>query len=155
MSGWLYDEVKPVPEITDAQIAEMRHTEPLIKSGEGMYRRIKGSEVIDPRGVSFMWDAVPVGKEFRFHQLNEATIITQHTGYLFKPSLAEVYSWMRIQIPNWKAFSFFCLGSPERIGGSTTCFCKCLVMGGKKRVKGEEIVLPSGVSSYELQTVDW
>ena len=155
MGEWLYDEVKPVPEITDAQIAEMRHIEPLIKSGEGMFRRIKGAKTIDPRGVSFLWDAVPVGREFRFHQLNEATIITQHTGYLFKPSLAEVYSWMRIQIPNWKAFSFFCLGSPERIDRSTTCFCKCLVMGGKKRVKGAKMTLRSGVIANTLEVVDW
>jgi len=146
---WLYECVNRVPEISDEQIAEMRHIHPVLRVGTGsMFRSIAGSENIHARNVSFLWDAAPTGGEFTFDVLNMPTIITQHKSIIFfKPSLAEVYSWILIQLGDeWRSVSHFCVGEPQRIAGSHDVFCQTVVMSGRKLVKGKLV----GTDAYEL-----
>jgi hypothetical protein len=153
MSEWLYDKIQRVPEISDEQITAMRHIEPVLRDGEsGMYRRIIGIGKIDPRKTSFLWDAKPTGQEFTFHQLNVAKIVTQHhSSVFFKPSLAEVYAWMLVYMPeSWGHFTHFCLGEPKRIGSSTDIMCECEVMGGELLVRGQEYVFANGEVGHQL-----
>ena len=90
----LYEKVQRVPEITDEQIADMLKIVPTLQYGN-MYRTIKGYKKLDPRNVSFIWDAMPTGREYTFHVLEMTHIVTQHrSSVFFKPSLAEVYSWI-------------------------------------------------------------
>jgi hypothetical protein len=154
MSDWLYDKVQRVPPISDAQIAEMRHIEPVLKIPESvMYRRIKDADLLDPRNVSFLWNAEPIGGEFTFDTLNVTEIITQHhSSVFFKPSLAEVYAWIRAYMPEtWSRVLYFCLGEPTRIGGSSDFMCQCQVMGGRILVKGEPFIFPGGQTGYTLK----
>jgi len=135
---WLYDKHIRVPPITDEQIAEMRRIEPVLRD-VGMFRRIKDIGQVHPRKDSFLWNAEPCGGKFTFHVLNQATIITQHYSCIwFKPSLAEVYAWMRVLMPDtWHLFDFFCLEDPKRIGGGTDCTATCTVLGGTRLVAGK------------------
>lgn len=151
-SEWLYSKVQRVPKITDEQIREMIHIEPLLKTDSNMYQRISGVQLIHPRKESFLWDAKPVGKEFTFDQLNITEITTQHeSGVFFKPSLAEVYSWIRVYMPDeWNKVKYFCMGEFKRIGGSSDIMCQCEIMGGKTLVKGKSFVSPGGQIGYEL-----
>jgi len=153
MSDWLYDKVNRVPPITDEQIAEMRHIEPVLKLPDScMYRRIAGCQSLHPRDVSFLWNANPTGDEFTFEPLNITEIITQHhSSVFFKPSLAEVYAWMRVYMPDyWGLFRFFCMGEVRRIGASSDFMCQCDVMGGEMLVRGKEFIFPSGHVGHEL-----
>lgn len=153
MNDWLYDKVRRVPPITDEQIMAMRRIEPVLKCPESvMYRRIHEAQSLDPRGVSFLWDAKPTGPEFTFDQLNQTEIITQHTSSVFfKPSLAEVYAWLRVFMPDtWGRVKYFCMGEPSRIGGSTDCECKCTVMGGPVLKRGEPVEFANGEIGYTL-----
>ena len=153
MSDWLYDKIKRVPAISDEQIAAMRHIEPVLASSYfGMFQKIKGISRIDPRKQSFLWDAKPIGCEFTFDRLNRSTIITQHySSVFFKPSLAEVYSWMLVYMPDtWEHFTHFCLGEPKRIGGSSDIMCECEVMGGEMLVRGKEHVFANGEVGFSL-----
>lgn len=153
MTKWLYDRIHRVPEISDDQIAAMRHIEPVLRDGEScMYRRIIGIGKIDPRRTSFLWDAKPHGREFTFHQLNMATIITQHhSSVFFKPSLAEVYAWMLVYMPeSWGHFTHFCLGEPKRIGSSSDIMCECVVMGGEILYRGNEVTFANGEVGHQL-----
>lgn len=152
MSEYLYEKMRRVPTITDEQIAAMRHIVPVLSDGFGMYRRIVGIDAIDPRTQSFLWDAEPTGEEFTFDTLNVATIITQHySSVFFKPSLAEVYAWMLVYMPDtWNLFTHFCLGEAKRISRSYDVVCECSVMGGKMLVKGKEFVLPNGQIGHQL-----
>jgi hypothetical protein len=155
MSKYLYEAVNRVPHITDKQIAKMRHIEPVIKSEGGMYRRIKGVEKLHPRNVSFLWDAVPTGDEFTFDSLNTSTIITQHhSSVFFKPSLAEVYAWIRVYMPKeWDRVKYFHLSEANRVGGSTDIFCHCTIMGGGMLIKGEQITFANGSIGHRLVKV--
>ena len=154
MNGpWLYEKVNRVPEITDDQIAEMRHIEPVLEVvRSGMYQRIRGIKHIDPRATSFLWDAQPIGEEFTADVRNQSKIITQHrSAVFFKPSLAEVYAWIRVYLGSqWDSVKFFCLHEPQRIGGSSDMWCFCTLMTDRLLVKGNEIVCPSGARGYEL-----
>jgi hypothetical protein len=153
MSDWLYEKIQRVPAISDAQIAAMRHIEPVLRDGEsGMFRRIIGIGKIDPKTTSFLWDAKPTGQEFTFHTLNISTIITQHTSSVFfKPSLAEVYAWLLVYMPEtWGNVTHFCLGEAKRIGGSSDIMCECEVMGGQMLVRGREHMFPGGSVGHEL-----
>ncbi len=153
MSDWLYDKIERVPTITPAQVAEMRHINPVLKVEDSpMFRRIAGAESVDPFNSSFLWDAKPEGGEFTFHTLNVTTIITQHhSSVFFKPSLAEVYAWLRVYMPNdaWRVVRHFCMGECFRIGATSDFACKCEVMGGDKLFQGRKIKLPGGIG-YEL-----
>jgi hypothetical protein len=151
-SEWLYSKVQRVPKITDEQIREMIHIEPLLKTESNMYQRIAGIPFLDPRKDSFLWDAKPIGREFTFTCLNITEIITQHkSGVFFKPSLAEVYAWIRVYMPEtWKDVDYFCMGEPKRIGGSSDIMCQCEIMVGKTLVKGKSFVYPGGQIGYEL-----
>lgn len=156
MPNWLYDKIQRVPEISDEQISAMRHIEPVLRDGESfMYRRITGIDKIDPRNASFLWDARPTGREFTFHRLNMVTIITQHhSSVFFKPSLAEIYAWMLIYMPeSWVNFTHFFLGEPKRIGASSDIACECLVMGGEMLVQGQECVFANGEVGHQLVPV--
>ena len=109
MSDWFYDTLQRTPPITDNQIAEMRHIEPVMKL-DHMFQRIKGAAGIDPRKVSCIWDAEPIeGELFTFEELNMTLIYTQHVGNVFfKPSLAEVYAWLRFFFPkSWDQIRYF------------------------------------------------
>lgn len=153
MPDWLYEKVRRVPEISDEQIAEMRHIEPLVKMPESiMYRRVKGVELLDPRSESCIWNAEPVGGEFSFDMLNTSTIITQHDcAYLFKPLLSEVYAWIRVYLPEtWHCVSYFCLGEPTRIAGTTSYYCECEIMGGPTLIRGKPFTFPGGQQGFEL-----
>jgi hypothetical protein len=147
---YLYEVISRVPVITDEQIAEMRHIEPVLK--DGMCRRIKGIEKVHPRDVSFLWDAEPTGDEFTFDSLNMSTIITQHrSAVFFKPSLAEVYAWIRVYLPEeWRRVRHFHMGECQRLGASSDVFCQCLIMGGDMLVKGNRVTFPSGAIGHEL-----
>lgn len=156
MQDWMYDKVERVPPISDKQIKEMRHIEPVLKLPEScMYRRIANQDKLHARDVSFIWNAEPAGGEFCFDVLNSTTIITQHhSSVFFKPSLAEVYAWIRIYMPDsWRMVRFFCLklDSVKRIACSSDFMAECEVMGGKMLVKGKEVQLPGGIG-YELVT---
>ncbi len=155
MSDYLYDKMRRVPVITDEQIAAMRHIVPVLSDGHGMYRRIAGIDAINARNQSFLWDAKPAGEQFRFDTLNVATILTQHySSVFFKPSLAEVYAWILVYMPDtWHLFTHFCLGEARRISRSSDVVCECSVMGGKMFVKGKEIVFPSGEIGHQLTPV--
>ncbi len=146
---WLFEKIKRVPSISDAQIKLMRHIEPLVKVPSScMYRRIAGAGKIHPRNVSFLFAAEPTGDEFTFDTLNVSTIITQHhSAMFFKPSLAEVYAWIRIYLgENWREVSFFCMGEHRRIGSCTDVACDVEVMGGPILVRGQ--TMENGM--YEL-----
>lgn len=152
---WLYSKVRRVPEITDEQIAEMRHIEPVLRAPDScMYRRIKGADKLHPRDVSFIWNAEPTGGEFAFDSLNATQIITQHhSAVFFKPSLAEVYAWIRVYLgDNWRAVRFFCMGDDvSRIGGSSDMSCNCTLLGGDLYERGDKFVLPSGAIGHKLK----
>jgi len=139
---WLFDKLKRIPHISDAQIAEMRHIHPVVKDGFG-YRRIAGADSICPRSVCCIWDAQPVGDRFTFDTLNETTIVTQHkSSVFFKPSLAEVYAWIRLYFrKDWRMIRFFCLVDAQRISGSSDCVCQCKVMGGPMLTQGPDGIL--------------
>ena len=139
MSVWLFERVIRIPHITDSQIAEMRHIEPVLRVRDScMYQRIKGIESIHARETSFLWSAEPTGEEFTFDVLNQTQIITQHLcSIFFKPSLAEVYAWIRLHFQdNWRSVTHFCIGEPQRLGGSSDCWCQTTVMGGPVLVRG-------------------
>ena len=90
---YLFELVNRVPEITDEQIAEMRHIEPVFRVVGNIYRRIKDVDKLHPRDVSCIGMIVPVGEELAPGVLDQAEIITQHhSGTCFVPSLAEVYA---------------------------------------------------------------
>lgn len=153
MADWLFDKIQRVPEISDEQVAAMRHIEPVLRVGEScMYRGIAGIDKIDPRRTSFLWDAKPTGPEFTFHQLNMPTIITQHhSAVFFKPSLVEVYAWMLVYMPDcWWYFTHFCLGEPKRIGSSSDFVCECVVMGGETLCRGPEVRFANGEAGHQL-----
>lgn len=155
MSDWLYNKVRRVPEITDGQIADMRHILPVLRVPDScMYRRIKDADKVHPRDVAFTWANEPIGGEFTAHSLNTTTIITQHrSSVLFKPSLAEVYAWIRFYLrDDWQAVKFFCMGDDaERIGGSSDVACKCVLLGGEFLEKGDEFEFASGVIGHKLR----
>lgn len=137
--NWLYDKVNRVPKISNKHVAEMRHIEPVLRVDTVMFRRIAGISLKDPRNVSFLWDATPTGDEFTINTLNSTTVITQHhSSVFFKPSLAEVYAWIRFYMgKNWNLVKFFCLERPERMPAVTDYACHCLLMGGPILVKGK------------------
>lgn len=150
---WLYEKVSRVPDITDEQIAEMRHIEPVLRSqNSGMYRRIKDVDTVDPRYQSFLWNAEPTGEEFTFDVLNQTEVITQHhSSVFFKPSLAEVYAWIRVYLGDqWNAVKYFCLHDPARVGASSDIYCFCTLLGGPVLVRGKEITFPGGGIGHEL-----
>lgn len=155
MTDWLYDKVVRVPEISDSQINEMRHIEPVLWT-DGMYRRIRGVRRVDPRNVSCIWDPHPYGKPFTFDTLNMTRIVTQHcSSIFFKPSLAEVYAWIRVFMPEtWMRVRYFCLGHHERIARSTDVMCQCDLMGGSKLRRGASQKLPNGETAYQLVEID-
>lgn len=153
MSDWLYDKIKRVPPITDEQIAEMRHIEPVLKVPDSaMYRRVKDAQEIHPTSVSCIWSAEPTGEEFTFHTLNVSRIITQHhSNVFFKPSLAEVYAWIRFfMLEHWRDVRFFCLGEAWRIGSTCDIACECEVMGGDMLRRGKPIQFANGTIGHEL-----
>ena len=153
MTDYLYSKVCRVPEITDTEIAEMRHIEPLLRVADSvMYRRMKDADKIDARNVSFSWDATPIGGEFTFDTLNSTTVITQHNSSIFfRPSLAEVYAWIRFYLGDqWRSVSHFCMGECRRLPGSTDVACDCVLMGGPILVAGGRVVFPSGAIGYKL-----
>ena len=141
MRDYLYDKVTRVPEISDEQIAEMRHIHPIFKAGPNRYQRIKGVDKIDARKVAFLWDAEPTGPEFFFDQLNEVEIITQHYSSVFlKPSLAEVYAWIRLYMPEtWEGVRFFWLDidNYHRFSGCTNWYAPCYLFGGPMKALGK------------------
>lgn len=100
-----------IQDISDEEIAEMRHIQPLIKE-DGLFWRIKGIDDIDPRGVSFLSGAKPTGAGLVSGMLNSVQIMTFHkygAPSFFKPSLAEVYAAIRRFIPQWHDAKFFYL----------------------------------------------
>lgn len=150
-SEWLYDKVERVPTITDDEIDAMIHITPVLEHN-GMYREIKDIDRIDPRNHSFLWDAEPTGQEFTYEILNQTTILTQHhSSVFFKPSLAEVYAWIKIYMPNnWDKLSHFCLLDPQRVGSSCDMWCPCIIMGGPRLVRGNKFRSLSGDWGYQL-----
>jgi hypothetical protein len=153
MMEWLFEMRRRIPPITKEQIAEMRHIQPLLRVGNGCdFQRVKDQDKLHAENVSFLWNAEPVGNEICFSQLDTTTIITQHeSSVFFKPSLAEVYAWIRLHFAdNWKHVGFFCVENPRRISGSSDCVCDTVVMGNKPLVKGRGQRMDSGAISYEL-----
>lgn len=152
MKTWIFDLIHRVPDISDDQIAEMRHIEPVLQTDGAMFQRIARASKLHPRDVSFLWNAEPEGELFTFHTLNMSTIITQHhSAVFFKPSLAEVYAWIRVYMPNtWHHVKFFCMGESKRIGASTDIMCECRVMGGGVLVRGNSIRFADGSLGYEM-----
>ncbi len=150
---YLFEMNERIPPITKDQIAEMRHIQPLLRVGETEgFRRIKNQERLHAENVSFLWDADPDGNEICFGPLDTTTIITLHkSSVFFKPSLAEVYAWIRLYFrENWAKVGFFCLENPRRINGSSDCVCDCQVMGVTPLIKGRGQFLESGYTAYEL-----
>lgn len=150
---YLFEMNERIPPITKEQIAEMRHIQPLLRVGEtNEFQRIKDQERLHPENVSCLWNAEPIGNEICFSQLDTTTIITLHkSSVFFKPSLAEVYAWIRLYFrDNWSKVGFFCLENPRRIAASSDCVCDCLVMGTTPLVKGRGQFLESGYTAYEL-----
>ncbi len=130
----LYYTTRPVlvPEISDEQIAAMRHIQPLLcEAGTRKFARIKGIESIDPRKVSFLWSAEPENEVLYFTSLNSITIMTFHkygAPVYFKPSLAEVYASIMRCVPDWSGIHFFNLrsrnmGPQNIIGNCHWCYC--------------------------------
>lgn len=155
MSDYLYEHVRRVPEITDDQIAEMRHIEPVLRI-EHMYRRIKNADAIDPRDESCIWNAEPTDAEpFTVGLLDSTTIITQHrSSVFFKPSLAEVYAWIRVFVPeHWNRIRFFYLGEAQRVPHSTDCWCECELLSGAVLVRGEPVMFANGEIGHKLERV--
>lgn len=133
MSDDLWMHVRRVPRISDAKIAEMRHIEPVLYDPDtNRYRKIDGVSRMDPRYTSFLWDAKPAGEPFRVDRMQTAHVITQHkSDVFFKPSLAEVYAWIRFYLSDrWSDVKFFCINTQERIHGGTDVVCQCLLIGG-------------------------
>ena len=131
----------------------MRHIEPVLQVPDScMYRRIKDATSIDPRQESCLWDAEPTGKEFTYGTLDITRVVTQHTSSIFfKPSLAEVYAWIRVFFHDrWQEVDCFCLGEATRISQSTDFICQCDVMGGQVMVKGGDVTFANGEIGYRL-----
>ena len=137
---WAYSIPKIVPDITDEQIAEMRHIHPVMKEKEltCWYRHIKGAHKLHPRNVSCIWDMKPTGKRLAPHTLNEATIVTMHEcSYFFKPSLAEVYAWIRFFMGDeWTRVKYFWINENQTIrlanmdvACQTTLLCDDMIYG--------------------------
>lgn len=152
VNKWLFESVHRVPKITDAQIEKMRHIVPVLQDEGCMYRAIRDIEKIHPRDSSFLWDAKPTGRPFTFESLNITTIITQHhSSVFFKPSLAEVYAWIRVYLrEDWSRVRCFCLGEAERVGSSCDFYCKCQIMGGPILMQGKAVRFANGSIGYEL-----
>lgn len=153
MTDYLYDKIQRVPLISDGDISEMRHIEPVLAvANTAMYQRIKDSAKLHPRNVSFLWDAEPVGDLFTFDTLDKAVILTQHeSSVFFKPSLAEVYAWIRVYMPEaWENVRYFCMGNMKRIPHSSDCVCECTLMGGRMLKYGDSIMFPNGETGYQL-----
>lgn len=141
-SEWLYDKVNRVPKISDEDLAEMVSAiTPVIRVSHSFYQHMTWPDAPDPRHDSFLWHARPTGEEFAFHQLNECEIITQHHSCVFfKPSLAEVFAWVRLYAgENWRLFSHFCLENPARLGSSSDFYARCTLLGGSRLFKGRQI----------------
>lgn len=133
-SFWNNTDVKMIQDISDEEIAEMQHIQPLIER-VGLLWRIRGIDDIDPRRTSFLWDAEPAGVGLIPGALNSVQIMTFHkygAPSFFKPSLAEVYSAIRRFIPQWKEAKFFHLQddnlSVSNIMGDYH-FVRCSVFG--------------------------
>lgn len=149
MSKELWSEANPVyiPEISNEEIAAMRHIEPVLRVyGSDFYRRIEGIHSIDPRGVSFLWDAKPSGEQMVFHPLNLVRIMTFHTfgaPVLFKPSLAEVYAGIRRMLPDWSGVRFFHLHS-ENMGPANVLgdchWCVCDLFGDAAHLREHGVI---------------
>ncbi len=120
-----------VPKINDEEITKMRHIEPLLRvPNTCWYQRIKEQNMIDPRAVSFLWDAEPTGVQMAFSPLDQVSIISFHkygAPSLFKPSLAEVYAAIRRFLISWNDIRFFLLDSnldsQSIIGDCHWCVC--------------------------------
>lgn len=134
----LWHSLKPelVPAIGDGEIAEMRRIRPLLREPDSCwYRKIKGSDTIDPRGMAFTWGAEPYDVAMAFSPLNKVDIITLHeygAPSLFKPSLAEVYGAIRRYCPDFSKIWYFYLHSENMdaaniVGGCH--WCKCTLFG--------------------------
>ena len=122
-----------ITDLYDCEIAEMRHIEPLLSvPGTDWYRRVENQERIDPKAVSYLWDAKPTGNLLAFSPFNWTDIISFHTWgapSLFKPSLAEVYSAIRRFMPDFRNVRYFYLRShgmgPESIiDDCHWCYCR-------------------------------
>lgn len=102
---WLYNKVQRVPPITDAQIAEMRHIEPILRLPDScMYRRMKGADKLHPRDVSFL----TVAAEFERLQ-SKATAGPWHSipsklRDSFTARINQVLSQEGTPIVNWSGF---------------------------------------------------
>jgi len=153
VTTWLYEQVHRVPEITDEEIAAMRKIQPVLRVRDSMmFRRIAGAELLHPRDVSCLWNADPIGDEFTCDCLDSTTVITQHhSSVFFKPSLAEVYAWIRFYLrDSWGMVRYFCLENPERIGGSSDFSCRCILIGPRLLERGDEFTLPNGSTGHKL-----
>lgn len=138
---YLFEMVERVPNITDRQIEEMRHIHPVLRKPDiyCYYYKMKDANLLDPRNVSFLWNAQPEGEVFYFSALTDTTIITQHhSSVFFKPSLAEVYAWIRFYLgENWNEVKYFCIGDYERIGSSCDMYAKCTIFSGEPQYIGK------------------
>lgn len=125
-----------IPDITDEQIREMLHIEPIMhvmgdKYAKLIYDNQTWKDIINN---SYLWD-VKEGDTLWMDSLNRVDFITYHTyGYygFFKPSIREVYAQIRANVPNWHLVKYFCLFNEDvdvkNIIGPYH-FCKCSLFG--------------------------
>lgn len=134
----LWEKMRPVlvPEISDSEIKSMRHIRPLIREdGTHWYRKIKGSDTLDPREIAFTWDAQPDDVAMAFSPLNKVEIMTFHkfgAPSFFKPSLAEVYAAIRRCCPDFRDVWYFYLHSDHLDVANVIgdChWCRCTLFG--------------------------
>lgn len=139
------------------RVAEMRHIHPVLRvENSVMFRRINRIEDVHPRDQSFLWSADPTGDEFTFDQLNQSVVLTQHhSAVFFRPSLAEVYAWIRVYMKDdWRLVRFFWIQEFERVPGTTDVIAKCLLMGGRMLVKGDQVTFADGSIGHELVEIE-
>lgn len=149
LSSCLYNKINRVPKITREQVMEMIHIRPVLHgAGCFFYECGWDNGDPDPFNVAFLWDVKPVGDEFTFCDLNSALIIaTTESSYYYKPTLAEIYAWIRVQAPDtWMLFSHFCVGEPTQFAGTVDYYMPVRLFGGPKLIKGEKL----GEDAYAL-----
>lgn len=134
---WYVAKPNLVPKISDIEIEEMRHIQPLIRkhAEDYVFYRIERIDHLSTRTKSFIWDAKPTGKPLSFAPTDDIQILTFHTfgaPALFKPTLAEVYACIRRFVSDWQDVRYFYLHSHD-MGVKhvlPSChWCKCTLFG--------------------------
>jgi len=128
---YLYEKIKLVRSVTDAEIREMLAVmRPVVQAGMNQWRMVDVSGV-HPRDVSYIWNPKPYGPALTPDQLDSGRIMSFHNfgaPSLFKPSLAEVLGAIRTFVPEWSRVRYFGLDAETAKPFGMVHAVECLVV---------------------------